>query len=90
MGFILWIVMGLIVGGVAGWVMRSSYPWYIDLLLGVVGAWLGGWLTSIFLGVDLTSGFNLTTFLVAAGWGDHFDLPEPPGFPGPFGVVRCT
>jgi len=65
MGFILWIVMGLIVGGVAGWVMRSSYPWYIDLLLGVVGAWLGGWLTSIFLGVDLTSGFNLTTFLVA-------------------------
>ncbi len=65
MGFILWIVMGLIVGGVAGWVMRSSYPWYIDLLLGVVGAWLGGWLTSIFLGVDLTGGFNLTTFVVA-------------------------
>lgn len=65
MGFILWIVMGLVVGAVAGFVMRSNYPWYIDLLLGIVGAWLGGWLTSIFLGVDLTSGFNLTTFLVA-------------------------
>ncbi len=65
MGFILWIIMGLIVGGVAGFVMRSSYPWFVDLLLGIVGAWLGGWLTSIFLGVDLTSGFNLTTFLVA-------------------------
>lgn len=64
-GFILWIIMGLVVGGVAGFVMRSSYPWYIDLLLGVVGAWLGGWLTSIFLEVDLTTGFNLTTFLVA-------------------------
>ncbi len=65
MGFILWIVMGLIVGGVAGFVMRSSYPWYVDLLLGVVGSWLGGWLTSIFLGVDLTTGFNLTTFVTA-------------------------
>ncbi len=65
MGFILWIVMGLIVGGVAGFVMRSSYPWYIDLLLGVVGSWLGGWLTSVFLGVDLTTGFNLTTFVTA-------------------------
>ncbi len=65
MGFILWIVMGLIVGGVAGFLMRSNYPWYIDLLLGVVGSWLGGWLTSIFLGVDLTTGFNLTTFVTA-------------------------
>lgn len=65
MGFILWIVMGLIVGAVAGFVMRSNYPWYIDLLLGVVGSWLGGWLTSIFLGVDLTTGFNLTTFVTA-------------------------
>ncbi|MCS6881451.1 MAG: GlsB/YeaQ/YmgE family stress response membrane protein [Oscillochloridaceae bacterium] len=65
MGFILWIVMGLVVGAVAGFVMRSSYPWFVDLLLGIVGAWLGGWLTSIILGVDLTTGFNLTTFLVA-------------------------
>ncbi len=64
-GFILWIVMGLIVGGVAGFLMRSNYPWYVDLLLGVVGSAVGGWLTSIFLGVDLTSGFNLTSLITA-------------------------
>lgn len=65
MGFILWLVMGLIVGGVAGFLMRSSYPWYVDLLLGVVGSALGGWLSSLFLGVDLTSGFNLTSLITA-------------------------
>jgi len=65
MGFILWLVMGLIVGGVAGFVMRSSYPWYIDLLLGVIGSAVGGWLSSLILGVDLTTGFNLTSFITA-------------------------
>jgi uncharacterized membrane protein YeaQ/YmgE (transglycosylase-associated protein family) len=65
MGFILWLLMGLIVGGVAGFVMKSSYPWYIDLLLGVVGSAVGGWLSGLFLGVDLTTGFNLTTLVVS-------------------------
>ncbi|NTU84642.1 MAG: GlsB/YeaQ/YmgE family stress response membrane protein, partial [Chloroflexales bacterium] len=65
MGFLLWLLMGLIVGGVAGFLMRSGYPWYVDLLLGVVGSAVGGWLSSLFLGVDLTSGFNLTSLITA-------------------------
>jgi uncharacterized membrane protein YeaQ/YmgE (transglycosylase-associated protein family) len=65
MGFILSIVMGLIVGAITGFIMKSNYPWYIDLLLGVVGAMVGGWLTSIFFGADLTTGFNLTTLIVS-------------------------
>ena len=65
MGFIIWLIMGLIVGSVAGFVMKSSYPWYIDILLGIVGSMVGGWLTGILLGVDLTSGFNLTSLIVS-------------------------
>lgn len=65
MGFILSIVMGLIVGAITGFVMKSNYPWYIDLLLGIVGAMVGGWLTSILFGADLTTGFNLTTLVVS-------------------------
>lgn len=65
MGFILSIVMGLIVGAITGFIMKSNYPWYIDLLLGIVGAMVGGWLTSIFFGADLTTGFNLTTLIVS-------------------------
>lgn len=65
MGFLLTLLMGLIVGAITGFLMKSNYPWYIDILLGIVGAAVGGWLTSLFLGADLTTGFNLTTLIVS-------------------------
>lgn len=64
MGLILTIIMGLLIGAAAGFLMKSSYPWYIDLLLGLVGAFVGGFLSSILFGTDLTTGFNITTFIV--------------------------
>jgi uncharacterized membrane protein YeaQ/YmgE (transglycosylase-associated protein family) len=65
MGLIVTLVMGLLVGMAAGFVMKSNYPWYIDMLLGIAGAMVGGWITSLLLGVNLTGGFNLTSFIVA-------------------------
>ncbi|MBC8163544.1 MAG: GlsB/YeaQ/YmgE family stress response membrane protein [Roseiflexaceae bacterium] len=64
MGLILTIIMGLLIGAAAGFLMKSSYPWYVDLLLGLVGAFVGGFLSSILFGADLTTGFNITTFIV--------------------------
>ena len=64
MGLILTIIMGIIIGAAAGFLMKSSYPWYVDLLLGIVGSFVGGLLSSILFGVDMTGGFNLTTFIV--------------------------
>jgi uncharacterized membrane protein YeaQ/YmgE (transglycosylase-associated protein family) len=43
----------------------GGYGFWGDLGLGLVGAIVGGWLSSILLGVDLTSGFNLTTLVVS-------------------------
>ena len=57
--------MGLIVGAITGFIMKSNYPWYSDLLLGSVGSAVGAWLSSIFLGDELTGGFNLTTLIVS-------------------------
>lgn len=65
MGFIAMIIMGLLVGMATGFLMKSNYPWYVDVILGIIGAVVGGWLSGLFLGVDLTSGFNLTTFVVS-------------------------
>lgn len=65
MGLIATLVMGLLVGMATGFLMKSNYPWYIDVLLGIAGAMVGGWITSLLLGVDLTGGFNLTTFIVS-------------------------
>jgi uncharacterized membrane protein YeaQ/YmgE (transglycosylase-associated protein family) len=66
MGFFATIIIGVLAGWITGKLMRGSgYGLWMDLLLGIVGAVVGGWLTSIFLGVDLTTGLNLTTLLVA-------------------------
>jgi len=66
MGLIATIVMGILAGWITGLLMRGTgYGVIWDLILGVVGAIVGGWLTSIFLGVDLTGDFNLTTLIVS-------------------------
>ena len=45
MGFIAWIVVGLIAGWLAGLVMRGGgYGVLVDIVLGIVGGLLGGWI----------------------------------------------
>lgn len=65
MGLIATIVVGLIAGLVASWAMKADTGVLVDLILGVIGSVVGGWITSLILGVDLVSGFNLTSILVA-------------------------
>jgi uncharacterized membrane protein YeaQ/YmgE (transglycosylase-associated protein family) len=65
MGLIATIVVGLIAGLVASWLMKAKTGVLVDLILGVVGGVVGGWITSLLLGVDLVSGFNLTSVVVA-------------------------
>ncbi|KKP79951.1 MAG: hypothetical protein A2271_02790 [Candidatus Moranbacteria bacterium RIFOXYA12_FULL_35_19] len=64
MGIILWIVFGAIVGVVASMVMGNKDSLIIDIIIGIVGAVLGGWLMSFF-GKGGVTGFNLYSFLVA-------------------------
>ncbi|HNS50793.1 MAG TPA: GlsB/YeaQ/YmgE family stress response membrane protein [Anaerolineae bacterium] len=59
------IVVGLIAGLLASYLMKAKTGILVDLVLGVVGAILGGWITSLILGVNLVSGFNLTSVIVA-------------------------
>lgn len=64
MGIILWIVFGAIVGVVASMVMGNKDGLVMDIIIGIVGAVLGGWLMS-FLGKGGVTGFNFYSFLVA-------------------------
>jgi uncharacterized membrane protein YeaQ/YmgE (transglycosylase-associated protein family) len=44
MGFLAWIVVGLIAGWLAGQVMRGGgYGILVDIILGILGGILGGW-----------------------------------------------
>jgi len=65
MGLLATILVGLIAGLVSSRVMKAKTSVWIDILLGIAGAILGGWITSLFTGVNLVSGFNLTSILVA-------------------------
>ena len=65
MGLIATIVVGLIAGLLASWLMKAKTGVLTDLILGVVGSVVGGWLSSLALGVNLMSGVNLTSIIVA-------------------------
>lgn len=65
MGWLATIVVGLIAGLLASWIMKAKTGLLMDLILGVVGGFLGGWLSSLLLGANLMSGINLTSILVA-------------------------
>jgi uncharacterized membrane protein YeaQ/YmgE (transglycosylase-associated protein family) len=56
MGFLAWIVVGLIAGWLAGQVMKGGgYGTVADIILGVVGGLLGGWIFGK-LGISAGSG----------------------------------
>jgi len=65
MNLLATIVVGLIAGLIASWIMKAKTGLLVDLILGVVGGVLGGWISSLITGVNLMSGINLTSILVA-------------------------
>jgi uncharacterized membrane protein YeaQ/YmgE (transglycosylase-associated protein family) len=65
MSFIAWIILGLISGFIASKIVNKSGEGVIlDILLGIVGAFLGGWLFNEF-GMAGVTGVNLYSMLVA-------------------------
>ena len=65
MGFITWILVGLIAGVIAKLVMGDSLGWILTIVLGIVGAFVGGWASGLIGGPSVT-GLNLTSIAVAA------------------------
>ena len=65
MSILAWIVLGLIAGFIASKIVnRTGGSLVLDLLLGVVGAFVGGFLFTRF-GAAGVSGLNLYSILVA-------------------------
>jgi uncharacterized membrane protein YeaQ/YmgE (transglycosylase-associated protein family) len=64
-GILSWIVLGLVAGLIAGYLMKGGgYGLIGDIILGILGAIVGGFLSSMLLGVDVT-GFNVTSIVIA-------------------------
>ena len=65
MSIIAWIVLGLIAGFIASQIVNKSGEGLIlDLVLGVVGAFVGGYVFTLF-GAAPVTGLNLYSILVA-------------------------
>ena len=65
MGFIAWIVLGLIAGFIGSKIVnKKGDGFFLDIILGIVGAVVGGWLFSNFGGHGVT-GLNLYSLGVA-------------------------
>ena len=65
MSIIGWLVLGLIAGFIASKVVnKSGEGLVLDIVLGIVGAIVGGWLFAAFGGTGVT-GFNLYSMFVA-------------------------
>ena len=66
MGILSWIVVGLIAGWLATRVMRGGYGLIGDIIVGAVGAVIGGFLAATFLKMpNAVNGINVTSILVA-------------------------
>ncbi len=67
MGLLTWIIVGLIAGWLTGLVMKGGgYGVVGDIILGIVGGLVGGFLASTVLGVpNAVNGINATSILVA-------------------------
>ncbi len=69
MGFFSFLLLGLIAGAIAKLIIPGDQAggWFATLLLGVIGAMLGGWLGGIIFNVNLESFFSLSTWLLSIG-----------------------
>ena len=67
MGIIGWIILGLIAGAIARAILpgRQGGGWVVTLILGVVGALLGGFLASALFGVAMGGFFDIRTWVIA-------------------------
>ena len=65
MSILAWIVIGLLAGWIASTIMHGGYGIIGDLVLGILGAVIGGWVTGLVLGRDMVTGFNIETLVVA-------------------------
>ena len=67
MGFIWWIVVGLVAGWATGKIMKGGgYGFWVDILLGIAGGLVGGFIAG-HLGFSPSGGLIYTLLIAIAG-----------------------
>jgi uncharacterized membrane protein YeaQ/YmgE (transglycosylase-associated protein family) len=68
MGMISWIVLGLVAGALAKWIMPGNDPGglIVTMLIGIAGAFVGGFIGTL-VGLGSVTGFDLVSMALAIG-----------------------
>jgi uncharacterized membrane protein YeaQ/YmgE (transglycosylase-associated protein family) len=65
MGIIAWLVLGLLAGFIGSKIVnKTGEGMLMDILIGIVGALLGGWIAGFF-GFNGVTGVNIPSLIVA-------------------------
>ena len=67
MGILMWIIFGALAGWVASMILKTNEEQGAvgNIVVGILGALLGGFLARVLLGSEGITGFNLTSFIIA-------------------------
>ena len=68
LGFIIWLIVGGIIGWLASLIMKTDGKQGIllNVVVGIIGAFIGGWLIAPLIGGSTgTAGFDIMGFIAA-------------------------
>lgn len=67
MGWLAWIIFGAIAGWLASMIAGTNerQGCLLNIIVGIVGAFIGGFIYNVFTGTPFDFGFNITSFIVA-------------------------
>lgn len=64
MNILLWIILGAIAGWITDMIMASSHGLIEDVILGIIGSFVGGYIMNFF-GQPGVTGFNFYSLIVS-------------------------
>ena len=67
LGIIGWIVVGIVAGFLAEKIMKRDHGLLTNLVVGVVGALIGGLIATNFLGIDADGSWIVATIIALGG-----------------------
>ena len=67
MNIIAWLIIGALAGWIASMIAGTNgqQGWLMNIVVGIAGAFVGGFLYSLLTGVDFAATFSLVTLVVA-------------------------
>jgi uncharacterized membrane protein YeaQ/YmgE (transglycosylase-associated protein family) len=64
MDILLWVILGAVAGWIASMIMKSGHGLIEDIILGIIGAFIGGFIMNFF-GQSGVTGINVYSLIVA-------------------------